>query len=252
MHRFILCIGLSLVAAAGYAQDGFPISADRPSFSDGTEIIPKGRWQIEGGYTYTKAGGAEFHSIGELLFRFPLSERLEFRILNLDFTRANTAGGGGTGWLDPSLGVKYLFRNGVTGRSPDVALVAQTSLPVGSEAFRVRRSQPSVRIVGSEQLNPVDNLGAEIGYSSLGPKGAAFDQWALSGCWSRAFNAKAGGFAEMYYLSAMSPCGPSATFADTGVTFLLDKATQLDFRIGSGLNERRDGWFVGAGLSFRM
>ena len=33
--------------AAAFAREGFPITTDSPSFSDGTLIIPKGRWQID-------------------------------------------------------------------------------------------------------------------------------------------------------------------------------------------------------------
>lgn len=252
MNRIVVCLGFASLTGIGHAQSGFPISTDRPSFTDGTGIIPQGRWQIETGYTFAKAGRAEFQSIGELLLRLPLQERVELRLSNLAFGRANVAGGGGQGLLDASIGVKYRFQSGTPGKSPDLALVAQTTLPTGSDDFRVRRSQPSVRIASYQQISSVDGLGAEVGYSSLGPTKGTFDQWAFSAYWSRALNAKTGVFAEIYHLTPVTLEGPSATFLDAGVSLLIDKATQIDFRVGSGVNRERDGWFVGAGIAVRF
>lgn len=211
-----------------------------------------GRWQLESGYTFSKAGSAEFHSIGELLFRVPLHQRVELRLFNVGLGRANAAGGGAEGLLDPIIGVKFRFQTGVAGKTPDLALIAQSSISAGSADFRVRRSQPSLRFAGYYQIDSVNGAGWEIAWSSLGPDGARFDQWAVSGYWSRTFNTRFAGFAEIYQLMPISNSGPSTAFADAGVTYLLDKAIQIDFRVGTGFNQRRDGWFMGAGIAFRF
>lgn len=235
-----------------HAQDGYPIATDRPSFSDTPGIIPMGRWQLESGYTFNKAGDSEFQTIGELLLRFPLNAQLELRLSNLGFGRANASGGGAQGLLDPILGVKYRFQSGVSGKTPDLAFVVQTTLPLGSTDFRVRRSQPTIKFAGYYQIDSVNGTGWNVVYSSLGPSGGAFDQWAISGYWSRTINAKTGAFIEIYHLMPVSNGGPNATFADAGISYLLDKATQIDFRVGSGFNQKRDGWFIGAGIAFRF
>lgn len=248
-----MAVAASVLAGAfAAAQDGFPISTDRPSFSDGTGIIPKGQWQIETGFTFSKVDRSEFQSIGEGLLRLPLSNQLELRLLNFGFGRANAAGGGASGLVDPSLGIKYRFCTGVAAKSPDLVIVAQSTLPIGGDDFRVGRSQPSLRIAGYQQLTSLDGIGAEIGYSNLGPSGAAFTQWSFSAYWSRTLSAKTGTFAEIYNLTPITRGGPSATFVDAGISFLIDKATQIDFRVGSGLDQRRDGWFIGAGIAFRF
>lgn len=251
LHPLLLLTTCGTAGSAA-AQDGFPISTDRPSFSDGTGIIPKDRWQLESGYTFSKAGSTEFQSIGELLLRFPLHERVELRLSNLGFGRANSAGGGGEGLLDPILGVKYRFQTGVAGKTPDLAVVVQSTIPAGSNDFRIRRSQPTLKLAGYYQLDADDGAGWNVVWSSLGPNGGSFEQWAVSGYWSRSLNAKTGTFAEIYHLMPVSNGGPNATFADAGVTYLIDKATQVDFRVGTGFNQRRDGWFIGAGIAFRF
>ena len=250
--RNILPLAVFGLTASAVAQDGFPISTDRPSFSDGTGIIPKGRWQLETGFTFNKVGEAELQTIGEVLLRFPLQERLELRFSNFGLGHTNGVGGGGEGFLDPVAGVKYRLQTGVSGKTPDLAFVAQATIPAGSPDFRVRRSQPTLKLAGYHQLDAANGAGWNVVWSNLGPRGATFDQWAISGYWACTLDAKTASFVELYHLMPASKGGPNSTFVDAGVTYLLDKATQIDLRIGSGLDQRRDGWFIGAGVAFRF
>lgn len=211
-----------------------------------------GRWQIESGFTFTKEDKSEFKTFGEFLLRYPLHERVELRMSNLSYGRANVAGGGGSGWLDPVVGVKYRFHTGVTGKSPDLALVAQTSLPMGDRDFQIDAHQPTLKFAGYYQADTDDGFGWNVVWSRLGSDPTDFDQWAFGGYWSRTVNAKTGAFAEIYHLTPDSNGGPDATYADFGLVYLLDKATQVNVRVGSGFDQQRDGWFVGAGIGFRF
>ncbi len=252
MRRCLFGFAALIVSPVALAQDGFPVAADRPSFSDGTLIIPEGRWQIEGGYSFSKVGQAEVRSIGELLFRFPVGKRAELRFSNLSLARANAAAGGGEGMLDPVLGAKFRFQAGKASKTPDLALIAQATLPAGDRDFRVKKSQPTLKFAGYFQADATNGYGWNVAWSHLGNAETEFHQWAVSGYWSKAINAKTGSFVEVYHLMPSTKGGPHVTFADAGFTYLLNKATQVDFRLGSGMNQRRDGWFVGAGVAYRF
>lgn len=234
------------------AEDGYPIVVDRPSFTDATSIMPKGRFQLEGGYTFLKINKSETQTIGELLLRIPLQDNLELRLFNVGYASANVAGGGGTGLVDPSVGLRYRIKSGVPGKSQDIALVAQTTIAAGSSDWRVKRSQPTVKVAGYYQIDPMNGIGWNVVYSDLGTKGSRFAQWALSGCWSRVVNTKTGAFLEVYRVMPTGKRGPEATFSDAGLTYLINKATQVDFRFGTGFNQKRDGWFLGAGIAIRL
>lgn len=251
-ERFLTLVTTLGVVVASQAQDGFPISTDRPSFSYSTGIIPIGRWQIESGYTFAKAGSAELQTFGEMLLRFPVSKRVELRFGNLGFAKANAAGGGGVGMLDPFIGFKYRFQTGVAGKTPDLSLVGQTTVPAGDRDFRVGRSQPSLTIAAYQQIDDQNGFGGSVTWSNLGKGVSEFHQWAAGAYWSRTLSSKAGTFLEIYQLMPSSKGGPHATFTDAGVSYLLDKATAVDFRIGTGLNQSRDGWFVGFGIGYRF
>lgn len=210
-----------------------------------------GRWQIESGATFFRTGGSEFVTLGETLLRLPLNERTELRLGNLGFGRANAAGGGGEGLLDPVLGVKFRFQAGTAGQSPDLALVVQSTVPLGGPDFRVKRAQPTLKLAGYYQATAVDGLGWNVVWSSLGKDQTRVDQWAVSGYWSRTINARTGTFVEVYRLLPGGRGGRDSNYADAGIVYLLDKATQIDFRLGTGFDQRREGWFIGAGMSFR-
>ena len=230
-----------LVAAATTSQ-AQTISTDRPSFSDGTLIVPKGHWQLESGATWNRVSGANSSTIGEFLLRFPTSDRFELRLLNLSLaTPANQ-------WLDPLLGFKLKLVNG----QPDLALVVQSTVPTGGTAFRADRWQPTVKLAWYRQSDPKTGFGGNFIASDLGPNGARFTQWAASLYVSRTLDDLTGCFAEVYGLAPLSSGGPNAGFFDLGLTRLLNPSTQVDLRFGSGFNVSRDGWFVGAGVGVRF
>lgn len=239
-------------SALGVCQSGFPITTDRPSFSDGTLIMPKGRWQIETGYTFADVDGARFETFGEVLLRFPFSDSVELRVSNLSFGRASGTATRVDGLLDPILGMKYKFQNGVTGKSPDLALVVQTTVPAGDKAFRVDRYQPTAKLAWYLQTDALTGVGSNILVSDIGLDSARFSQWAASFYIARTLNPKTAAFAEVYRVMPLSDGGRDGTFVDSGVTYLVNQSTQIDFRLGTGFDRKRDGWFAGAGIAWRF
>lgn len=235
---------LSLLAVAAHASAQDQISTDRPSFSDGTAIVPKGRWQLEVGYTNTKYDGSRLETFGETLFRFPVSDRFEVRLLNLTYNRAT---GSVEGWQDGAIGFKYKLVSGAP-RRPEWTLVGLTTVPSGSRAFRQDKAQPTVKLAGYLQLDPTTGVGWNLVASSL----VGYEQYAVSGYLSKTLSAKTSVFAELYRVMPTAKDGPNADFADAGVTYLLNKATQIDFRVGTGFNSGRDGSWFGFGISYRF
>lgn len=243
-----------LGGAAGIAlgQNGLPITTDRPSFSDGTLIVPKGRWQIEAGYTFNDGDDARFEAFGELLFRYPLSNMAEFRLSNVSLGRTSGSIPSNDGLLDPILGVKLKLRNGVTGKSPDLAVVLQLTIPAGDRFFRVDRAQPTAKLAFYQQTDATTGFGGNLVVADLGIDAGRFTQYAASLYLAKTLNAKTSAFVEVYRLMPIADGGPDANFADAGVTYLLNPRTQVDFRIGSGFDQKRDGWFLGFGIAYRF
>lgn len=223
-----------MIAAAKAQQSDLPISTDRPSFSDGPLIVPMGHWQIEGGYTYTRQSGETF---GELLIRYPVSQRIEMRISNLSFGRFT----GDPGLLDPVIGAKWSIQSGTLKR-PALTIVAQTTLPAGARPFRVDRSQPTAKFVWYQQTNDTTGFGGNLLISDLGIGNSRFTQVGASAYVSKTVNTSTGVFGEVYVLGPVAKGGSaeplatweSPTFSMPGLRLIfdLDRALTRDGTAG--------------------
>jgi hypothetical protein len=259
-----LCVACSAVAQtpqtppAPQAQDSdpnFPISTDRPSFTDGTTTVPVGHPQIEAGITNTSLQGTRTTTYGETTYRQALSSDFELRLLNLTYAVFTGGGPQQTGLLDPSIGFKWRFQNGVyTGkfRRPELGVELVTSVPVGSAAFRTNTFQPSARLLMQYNTDANTQWFGNVIVSSFGAGSNEFIQYAVSGGVSYSINPRLGAYVEGYALMPEVRVGPTGSFADAGFTYLLNKRTQVDVRYGTGFNQRRDGSFVGAGFAYRF
>jgi len=244
---FTFAVGAGLVAASAMGDDGGkidPISTDRPSFSDGPVIVPVGHFQVESGFTRTSFPGGTSNTFPEVLARLALSSRFEIRLINFTYQAGNAP----TGFQDPAIGFKYQLLGGRN----SVALVGLSTAPLGSPALRTNRSQPTGKVAWEYAAHAATTFGANVSASNLGDSPGRFSQYYVSAYVNRAFSWRTGGYLEWYDVMPTAKDGPSANFADIGATYLLDNSTQVDFRIGSGFDERRDGWYVGAGISYRF
>lgn len=236
------------MAMVGFAQDGFPISTDRgTAFASSSSVVTTGRWQIEAGYTWNRVAGTTSQTFGELGLRYPILPKLELRFGNLVYARVP----GANGLVDPTIGFKYRMADAAPGR-PEVSVIVQTTIAAGGNDFRVNRSQPSIQVPWFHQLDATTGIGGMFSVSDLGPSAARFTQYGGGVYVSHVLNPKTTGYFEVFELAPLGKDGPNGAFADFALTYLVDKATQLDFRVGSGLNQKRDGWFVGAGIAFRF
>src|SRR5215207_9321663 len=87
MRSRILVLALPglLLAAAVVAQEGWsgleePLITDRPDFTESTETVPRGHFQVEGGTTLNRVEDEDSTSFGELLVRIGTGERWETRL----------------------------------------------------------------------------------------------------------------------------------------------------------------------------
>lgn len=206
-----------------------------------------GRWQIEAGSTRSVAQGAASDTWVEMLVRYALSQRFELRVGNLTLWHVP----GNWGWLDPSVGFKYLLLSS-TAQRPEVSVIVQTTVPVGAEAFRVKRSQPTLQLPWSMALDSNTGIGGMLTIGDLGATNSRFTQYGGSIYLSRALDRKSTGYLEIYGLGPIRPRGATAGFADIALTYLATDRTQFDVRLGSGFDQARDGWFVGAGVAYRF
>lgn len=242
------------------------IATDRPSFSDTAGIAPVGHFQLETGYTFTfrNRDGVETqrHNGPELLGRVGLlDDRLELRATTSGYVWSRTDDGTGAGFAtsegfsDVTLGFKLKLVD-QDGALPRLAFEAVTTVGAGSRDISSRRAEPTIKLIWSYDLEKLwgdrwKGFGVYGNFNLAYPttNGDRFLQGAGSVCGTYAINDKLGVFAEYYVVGPAAKGTDAAHSIDVGATYLLNRRTQLDARMGFGLNRTADNAYVGVGVS---
>jgi hypothetical protein len=227
-------------------------SAERPGFSNGTDTVPPGSYQLEFGYTYLNGGGWQ-HRLGDgAQVRLPITPRLEGRVGLPAFVWQSEEGGGTeSGLSDSLLSLKWRFLDGNAQR-PSLAFIWGTALPTGSKDIGTHFFQPQTSLQAAYDLSDRWNLSGSLTYLDGRDGEQHFDQYGASANLGYVVTDSVNVFGEIYRLSATGAGRPGANFLDGGVTYLLSDRTQVDLNAGVGLSgDARNGYFVGTGIARR-
>ncbi len=256
MGRSLVLLGL-LWAAPLVAQDfsGLPepLNTDRPDFTEGTATVPAGHYQLEGGYTFTRQGTDESQSLGELLLRIGVNDRVEARlgIGSYDWDDPGIAGEPRiNGSEDPVLGMKIRLTG--DDAKTQLAILLNTTVPVGSDGFTSDDWQPEVKLALGWDLTDRISLAPMLVYIYASDGGERFNQFAASLSAGFTLTERWGAYLEAYGFSKESADGSSTTYLDTGLTYLVSKDVQLDVRVGAGLDSPHPNWYAGLGAAIRF
>lgn len=227
---------------------------DRPDFTESGVTVPRGMWQLEFGYTFTREPGVKTHEPGEALLRVGLNERVELRLGLGGFTRVSGAGDAVSGRSDTSIGAKIsLLTAGESGSSrPDLAIIVQTDLPSGSSTLRQDQPAFGFTLAAGRDLTERLSLGVNAGYlRNTDDQDQRFDQATGSIALGYSLTETVGAYLEAFAFSATSAAGDASSFVNAGLTLLLSQQLQLDARAGHGLNGHGSDFFAGLGASIR-
>jgi hypothetical protein len=259
--RIRMLVVALLVAAPAAAQDlaGWsgledPIQPDRPDFTEGTGLIPRGHYQVEGGATVGRVEDVDTTTFGELLVRIGAGERWEARIGVSSYNRIETPLDEVTGFDDPAVGVKVRFTDPADDQGPGqpaVALVLGTSLPEGDEELTADEWVPEAVLAFDWVLGDRFSLGSNLGYTYETEDGDRFHQVSVSLTSGLSITERLGAYLEWYGFSEETLDGPTTHYVNGGMSFLVTNDLQLDARIGTGLNDAHPDWYAGVGASVR-
>lgn len=228
-----------LLASPLTAQED--LVTDRPDQTESAVTIEPGKVQIETGVLFTQeeARGRTFEITETLgtLVRVGLRNALELRIGFDGFISVP----GRDGFGDASLGAKVMLAEETANR-PQVAVLVETSIPVGESGFTSDDYAPAARLALSkdftESLSVGFNVGAEF------PKDDEILFYTLAA--GVGFDDRNGAFFEIFGNSE------SSHSFDAGWTYLARLNLQFDVAGGLGISDEAPDWFVGVGLSVRL
>ncbi|MBK9385928.1 MAG: transporter [Planctomycetes bacterium] len=235
------------------------IFTDRPSFSDGTALIPARRVQLESGVTYTADDEDGVRTARwnapEALLRYRLLENLEVRGTWSGYAWSDNGDGLGTertsGATDPALGVKIPVCE-QDGWMPKLSVLASTTLGLPENDFRSGAFDPTFKLLWSSGLPAGFGLGGNLNAAFPTQANERFSQLAGSLYATYAPSARWSVFAEGFFVAPPSDGASTAYSCDAGVLYLLSARVQLDARVGFGLNGVAEDFFAGVGVSWRF
>ncbi|UGQ44924.1 transporter [Massilia endophytica] len=260
--RAPILLGLILCAQAAQAAEpeDDSIVTDRPDFVESSNVVGKGRFQIETSVALERnrdAGVRERTSSTPTLLRYGVSDTLELRAETDGRMRYRSDGPEGAlrqrGYADTSIGVKWHARD-EDDKGPSIGLLLHADLDSGSSAFRGQGVRPSLRLAAEWELPDDYSLGIMPGLI-----------WDKNDTGKRAVNGIFGivvgkswtdSFRTFVELSAPQIAkarngGSQYTF-DLGGAWLLSKNCQLDAAWSRGLNRNTPDNAFTIGISIKI
>ena len=237
---------------------------DRPDQTESSVVVPRGFWQLEVGWVFTRDDEqhirTEVHELPSSLLRIGLSQNVELRIgwtgwMDAE-TRSSDFEAASDGFGDAEVGVK-IHLAAERGRRPETALLLSTSVPIGKEVFTSDRFDPALRLAFAHTLAERVALGYNFGVSFDSQLGGDGDRDTLSSAFYTValgfeLSERWGAFVEGFGEFPASASGDATHAVDVGLTYLLRDNLQLDLAGGYGLSDAADDRFIGLGLSMRF
>lgn len=261
--RAALLQGLLALAFTGPAwADDEPIATDRPDFVESSDVVGKGRWQIETSLAWERdrVGSLKARlSSTPTLLRIGVGDTWELRFETDGRLRLRTEEVGVTarerGWSDLSAGVKWHQRDGdEEAGTPGLAWLLHVDLDSGSGAFRGQGLRPSLRLVAEWEFAGGWSAGLIPGlYRDRDEDGRYFVGAILAGVVGKSLTDKLRGFVELSGQQLASRRhGGSVVTLDAGLAYLLERNLQVDVAVARGLNKSAPdlGWTVGLSARF--
>jgi hypothetical protein len=252
---------LVLVAAHGAAVAGpeDALSSDRPDFVDSSDVVGKGRVQLEAGFAQDRnrdAGLKERSTSTPVLLRIGVADDLELRVQTDGRMRYRADGADyarDRGWGDSALSVKWHVRDG-EGAAPAIGVIGQLDFASGSPAFKGNGTRPSLRATAEWDLAPEWSIGVMPGLvADRDERGRHFASGMFGVSLDREWTEHLHSFFELasQRIARARNGGTSSSF-DFGGTYLLTRNFQLDAALSRGLNHRTPDYSFTFGLSARL
>lgn len=246
----------------GSSQFKQDLEGDRPDFTEGTQTVQYGHYQLELGYTFTKDNqvGAETqsHAFPEALLRVGIAPTVELRLAWEGYNRQDidTALNNSRieGLSDLSVGYKQAVL-AEDARLPAISYILEVSTPTGSENFTSNEVEPAIKLLLAKALSNSIAFASNVNYSALQGENGQYFELAASAALSYAFNNALNSYVEYFnQIPSSSQTAGIGTqqYINGGFTWGLNTHWQFDIRIGQGLTRDSNDLFTGVGMIWRQ
>jgi len=254
-------LACAAIPAAQAGPDEDDISPDRPGFGATSDVVGRGRVQLETSVQWDRQRDDDVHErtfSTPTLLRFGVADSFELRLetdgrdVIHDVDPASGERTTTVGYADTSLGFKWRLAD-QQGMRPSLALLGEVDLPSGSRAVRGRGARPAVYLPAGWDLDGGWNLQFMPGIATENDdRGARYRYGFLALALGKELSERWQGYVEVAAPQIASGThGGTQAAIDGGFMFRLTKDCQLDASLVHGLNHRTPDLGVAFGLSIR-
>ena len=234
-------------AAAATAADA--VTPDRPGFTNGSDVVPVGRIQVEGGVTrnvYSAFSGAGHATDSpETLIRAGLNDKTELRVTLPNYIWPS----GTSGFSDGAVGIRYKFYQSKDG-STKLAFTPTLSVPVKSAVTSSGHVDPTFLLGGQTTSGARWGISSNLALSYPTVSGSRLANYTAT---AQVTYALSGPLAVFGDVSDNGVSGSLPTpIADAGFTYKVANNAQLDIETGRGLGGTAPVQFYGGGVAVRF
>lgn len=255
LPRSILFMAAACCLPPPASADDDAIATDRPDFVESSQVVGRGRVQLETSLQWERArdAGVTVRTLTTpTLLRIGVGDTLELRAETDGRTIAHAGGVTQAGYADTSFGMKWHAAD-QAGRAPSLGVLLHADVSSGSTALRGAKLRPSLRLAAEWELADGLSFGVMPGIGTDNDeRGARRGYGILAATLGKDLGERLHGFVEVAAprIGHANRGGTEASF-DTGVTWLLARDIQLDAALTRGLNRRTADLGIGLGLSVR-
>jgi hypothetical protein len=255
-----LCAGILTVPAA-HADDDDTINPDRPDVANSSQVVGRGRVQLEAGVQWDRQRDPDAHVrtlTTPTQLRIGVSRTLELSVETDGRTIAHASDPGtgehtvSAGWADLAAGVKWHVADQDEAK-PSLAVSATLLLPTGSRALRGAGFRPALAVPAEWDLGRDWSLGVLPGIGrDSDDAGNRYTYGVFAASVEKGFGERLHGFAELAAPQiARAAHGGTQTLFDAGVSWLVNRDCQLDAMVVHGLNRNTPDLSLAFGISVR-
>jgi hypothetical protein len=251
-----------MVQPGAHAADHASIVTDRPDFVESSQVVGKGRVQVETSVLVERDRGRTSSNrkfITPTLLRYGVSQLVELRLgtdgrtvarsTDLPTGERSTV----TGYDDLAVGAKWHLLDQLR-NMPSVGVLLHARLPSGSRELRGQGVRPELHVSAEWELAAGLSLGVMPGIGlERNEGGARYSYASLGAVLGKSFGERLSGFVELAMPQiARAANGGTQAAVNVGGAYLLSDHVQLDAMLARGLNSFTPDWNWTVGFSFRL
>ena len=240
------------------------VETERHDFTQSTTVVGRGVTQVEFGYTFFQSSGEteveDSHATPELLIRYGLTEKVEFRLRYNEVWQFGEEDRAGSEDLHWAFKVRTTEQ---AGWRPESALEIRFTAPTGGVDWSTDevefgldyiygwRINPRVEIYGSSGFST--NALGEFAFRPSAPADEEFILYTQSVAIGTELSERVTAYTEFFglFTDGFEDDEERPVFFNVGLDYYLSDNVVLDIRAGTGLNGDAEDLFFGMGGAFR-